>query len=201
MTITSPLQRRLVALAFFAASLLVALGAGIVAAHADLVSATPANGSTVSWSPGMSIVLTFSEALRSGSKADITGPGNSPTGTATIDATDATRLTFTPTTPLAPGSYTVAWTSIAQDRDVQRGIVKFTVQAAATAVPSPSAVPSAVPSAAPSAVATAAPSPSPSPAPVAATGAEVLVPVLAALLAISGLGLVLLRSRRSSARR
>lgn len=196
-------RRRRATLASLAAPLLLALAGGVVAAHSDLVTATPANGSTVTPPATTPIVLTFSEPLRTGSKADITGPGNSRVGTATIDPTDNTKLTLTPPAPLPPGGYNVAWISLAMDGDLLRGKLTFTVQAAASPVPSPSQSPppSGVPSASPSAVGTVAPSASPSPAPAGATGADVLLPVLAAILAIAVLGAILLRSRRATVRR
>jgi methionine-rich copper-binding protein CopC len=174
--------------------------AAMTAAHSDLVSSDPAAGSTIGPVRDTPIVLIFSEALKAGSKADIIGPAGT-LGTATIDRYDDTRLVFTPTAPLAPGTWSIDWTSIATDGDVLRGKIPFTVDAAATLSPSPTT--SAAPSA--SATATAMPSRSPAPSPppsqVNSTGTDVLLPVIAAILAIVILGLVLLRNRRASVRR
>ncbi|MDQ6795790.1 MAG: copper resistance protein CopC [Chloroflexota bacterium] len=166
--------------------------AGAAAAHSDLVSSDPAAGSTIGPLRDTPITLIFSETLKAGSKADIIGPAGK-IGTATIDRYDSTRLVFTPTAPLAPGAWRMEWTSIATDGDVLRGTILFTVAVVATASPSPTTSPAA----------TTSPTPSPSPAPshVNSTSSDVLVPMIAAVLAIVVLGLVLLRSRRASVRR
>jgi methionine-rich copper-binding protein CopC len=163
-----------------------------VVAHSELVSSTPAAGSTVTSAPGTSIVLSFSEALKSGSKADVVGPGGATIGTATVDPSDNTNLTWSPPTSLPPGSYTIRWTSIATDGDVLRGTIPFTV-AAASAAPS-----AATATAAPSA---ATPAPSATPGDVSAAGIGAIVPVVAALLVIGLLALILLSNRRPTARR
>jgi methionine-rich copper-binding protein CopC len=178
-------------------ALLVGLAMAVpVAAHSELVSSIPAAGSTVSWAPGMSIVLSFSETLKKGSKADVVGPGGTTVGTATMDPTDDTKLSWSPAAALLPGSYTIRWTSIATDGDVLRGTIPFTVVAAATATPSAATATPATP--APS---TATPTPSPTPGDVSAAGFGAIVPVFAALLVIALLALVLLRNRRPTARR
>ncbi|MFL5681372.1 MAG: copper resistance protein CopC [Chloroflexota bacterium] len=171
--------------------------AGVAAAHSELVSSVPKDKATISSEPVAPIVLNFSEELASGSHADITGPGGSKTGSATVDPTNNKRLTFTPDAPLPAGGYTIAWTSVATDSDVLRGKITFTVQAAASAPPS--TPPSASASAAPS-VAAPSSSPSPSPDDASATATSAILPVLAAILIIAVLGLVLLRNRRPSAR-
>jgi methionine-rich copper-binding protein CopC len=163
-----------------------------VVAHADLVASSPAAGSTVTSAPDLSIVLSFSEALKDGSKADVVGPGGATVGTATIDANDNTKLTWSPAAALPPGSYTIRWTSIATDGDVLRGTIPFTVVAAASTPPS--SAPTATASPAP----TAAPTPSPTPDDSSAAGA-VVVPVIGALLVIALLAVALLRRRRPMA--
>jgi MYXO-CTERM domain-containing protein len=143
------------------------------AAHSELVSSIPAAGSTVNPIPAAPVVLSFSETLKTGSKADIVGPDGSTIATAGIDPSDDTKLSWAPTAPLAPGSWTIRWTSIdAQDGDLLRGTIPFQVAGAL---------------AAPSATQTA-----PRPAST--------IPVIAALAVIAVLGLVLLRRRRPAAR-
>lgn len=159
--------------------------AATVAAHAELVSSSPAAGGTVESAPGMSVVLTFSETLKSGSEADVVGPGGAVAGTATIDPADDARLSWTAPAPLPPGAYTIRWTSIATDGDVQRGTIPFTVTAAAaptaaSASPSPALSPSAPPS--------------PSPTPAGDTESTI-GPVVAALVAVAVLALSLVRRR------
>ena len=175
---------------------------GPVIAHAELVSSDPADGATVDGPFAGPIVLTYDEALASGSKADLKRSDGSKVAAATIDPADQTRLVFTLTDPLGPGAYTVAWTSIAADKDVERGTVTFTVSAPPTPSPSPSNEPTAAASpsasATPSTGPTASPAASPSPDGGGATGgADVLLPVIAALVAIAILGFVLTRNRRA----
>ena len=181
-------------------SLFWAAAAGAASAHSELVSSDPAAGETIGSVRDTPISVIFSETLKAGSKADIIGP-TGKLGTATIDRYDDTMLVFTPTAPLAPGAWSIDWTSIATDGDVLRGKIAFTVAAVATPSPSPTAT--AAPSATATAIATPSPSPAPSPPPsqVNSTGSDVLLPVIAAILAIVVLGLVLLRSRRTSVRR
>jgi copper resistance protein C len=166
------------------------------AAHSELVSSSPAAGSTVSSAPGMSIVLSFSEALKKGSKADVAGPSGTTVGTATIDSSDDTKLSWSPAAALPPGPYTIRWTSIAPDGDVLRGTIPFTVAAAPTAPQSAATATPATP-----APPTATPAPWPTPGDVSAAGFGAIIPVLAALLVIALLALVLLRNRRPTARR
>lgn len=175
------------------ACLLWLAAAATAAAHSEFVSSDPAAGSTIGPERDTPIVLIFSETLKPGSKADIIGPAGK-IGTATIDRSDDTRLVFTPTAPLAPGAWRMEWTSIATDGAVLRGKVPFTVEAAATPSPSPTTSAAATTSPTPSP----SPAPSPPPNPVNSTSSDVLVPVIAAILAIIVLGLVLLRSRRAS---
>ena len=176
------------------ALLLLLMAAVPVVAHSELVSSSPAAGSTVSSAPGMLIVLSFSETLKKGSKADVVGPGGTTAGTATIDPSDDTKLSWSPPTALPPGSYTIRWTSIATDGDVLRGTIPFTV---AAATPAPSL---ATPTAPPATTPPATPATSPTPA-AASAGAGVIIPLIAALLVIGLLASLLLRNRRPTARR
>ena len=194
MAMSSRSRDRRRALPAVVAIFLVLMAAVPAIAHSELVSSSPAAGSTVTSAAGMSIVLSFSEALKTGSKADVVGPGGTTAGTATIDPGDNTKLTWSPPTALAPGSWTIRWTSIATDGDVLRGTIPFTVAAAATATPSAATTP-ATP-----APPTATPALSPTPAD-ASGGAGAIIPVIAALLVIGLLALILLRNRRPTARR
>ena len=187
-------------IALLCASMLWLVLVGTVAAHSELVSSKPAAGASVPSAPGLSVVLSFSEALKNGSKADVAGPGGSVVGTATIDPNDNTKLSWTATAALPPGSYTIRWTSIAMDTDVLRGTIPFTVTEPPASV-EPSASPTPAPSTTPTPTAALSPTATPNPTDASPTGAIVLLPVLAALVAIAILGLVLLRNRRPSARR
>lgn len=115
-----------------AAVLLVLVSPLSASAHADLTSSDPAEGTTVPSSFTGPVVLTFSEHLADGSKADLVGPDGSVVATATV-ATGAPTMTFKLTLALAPGAYQARWTSIADDGDLLRGTVTFSVAAAATA--------------------------------------------------------------------
>lgn len=193
MTVTASCMRSVRRAPLALACLLWLAAAATAAAHSEFVSSDPAAGSTIGPERDTPIVLIFSETLKPGSKADIIGPAGK-IATATIDRYDDTRLVFTPTGPLAPGAWTIEWTSIATDGAVLRGKVPFTVEAVATSSPSPTVSAAATATGAPS------PSPAPSPPPsqVNSTSSDVLVPVIAAVLAIVVLGLVFLRSRRAS---
>lgn len=120
-----------------AAALLVLVLPLSVSAHSDLKSSDPAEGATVPSPFTGPVVLTFTEHLADGSKADLIGPDGSTVATATIDAGAAT-MTFTLTSALAPGDYQAKWTSIADDGDLLRGIAKFSVAAGPSPTPAPS---------------------------------------------------------------
>jgi copper resistance protein C len=199
MAVTPPRRRRFL-LAIASATLIGFAAAGVAAGHSEFVSSSPSAGATVAAEPITPIVLTFTEELASASHADITGPGGDKVGTAKVDPANNKRLTFTPAAALAPGTYAVAWTSVATDGDILRSAkpITFTVQSAASAPPSTPASASAP--AAASLTASASASPSPSPDDVSATSTSAILPVLAAILIIAVLGLVLLRNRRPAAR-
>jgi copper resistance protein C len=161
-----------------------------IAAHAELVSSDPADNADVEAPFDGPIVLTFDEALAPGSKADLKGPDGSTVGSATVDGD---KLVFRPDQALGPGRYTIQWTSIGADSDVDRGILAFMVVAPpATATPPP----------APTAPPAASASPIPSGSGTPATGsADVLFPLFAAVIALLALGAFLLnRNRRSPGR-
>ena len=107
-------------------------------------------------------------------------------------------MTITPTASLAPGAYEVRWTSIADDGDLLRGTVAFTVAPAPSPSPSPTA---SAASAAPTPSETPIPSTAPTPLPSAAgtpagSGGDVILPIIIALV-ILGAGAVYLLTRRN----
>ncbi len=85
-----------------AASVAILLVPGLVSAHSELVSSTPASGATVPSPYTGPIVLTFSEHLATGSKADLVDATGATVASAAVDA-NAMTMTFTLTTPLACG--------------------------------------------------------------------------------------------------
>jgi len=167
------------------------------AAHAELVSSDPADKAQVEAPFDGPIVLTFDEALASGSKAELFRVGRGgPIASATIDGD---RLVFTLDAALDPGNFVIQWTSIGADGDVERGEPTFSVIAPLpTAPPTPTTTVGPTASATPSATA----SPTPSGNGIPATGsADVLFPLLAAVIALVVLGGFLLnRNRRSAGR-
>ena len=189
-----------------AASLAVLLLPGLAAAHSELVSSVPAANAVVPSPYTGPIVLTFSDHLASGSKADLVDATGATVASATVDA-DAKTMTFTLTTPLPPGGYEIRWVSIADDGDLLRQpVVPFTVAAGAS--PSSSSVASAEPSASaaataaasasavPSVAPTVAPSPSAAGGDTSGSGGDVVIPIIVALI-ILGAGAAYLLTRRN----
>jgi len=181
---------RCVAALLLAVPLAVTLLPGLVAAHSDLVSSDPAQGAVVPSPYSGPIVLTFSEPLASGSMADLVDSAGTTFAKAVVDP-NAKTMTFTLTTPLAPGAWQVRWVSIADDGDLLRDIVTFTVAASASTSPSASAAaPSAIPSA------TTSPSPSGAGTTTGTGGGDVILPIIVALI-ILGAGAAYLLTRRN----
>lgn len=149
----------------------------LVSAHSELKSSDPADGATVPSPFSGPVALTFTEHLADGTNADLIAPDGSTVAAASVGADPAT-MTFTLTSALAPGAYQAKWTSIADDGDLLRGIVKFTVAAAATAEPA-------------------------TPAPSAAGnnsggGNDVILPIIIVLIIITAGALYLLRRNRAA---
>ena len=178
----------------------------VAVAHADLQSSDPAQGSVVPSPFGGPIVLTFSEPLAQGSKADLMGPDGATVASASVDA-HAMTMSIALTTPIGPGAYEVRWVSIADDGDVLRQpIVRFTVAPAAVslALPVATATPSAAVSAAPTSTlvpATPTPSVAPTPEPsgsgdTTGSGGDVIVPIVVALIVLA-VGAAYLLTRRN----
>jgi methionine-rich copper-binding protein CopC len=194
-------DRRRPALVALVATFLVLLLPSSAAAHADLQSSDPAQGATVPFPFSGPVVLTFTESLAVGSKADLYGPGHQLVASATIDAG---TMTIPTSGALPAGDYTVEWVSIADDGDLLRGTLAFTVApgASPSAAPTPSAAtsaePSAEPTSAPSASsASAAASPSPGPAgDTSGTGSDVILPIAIALIVAAAGAFYLVRRNR-----
>lgn len=103
------------------------LGANGAMAHANLVSSDPAKDATVA-APKI-ITLHFSESLEmkvSGFKlTDIDGH---PVAIKAVTAPDAKSLAAIPNAPLAPGLYTISWTSMGDDAHKMNGTLSFSVK-------------------------------------------------------------------------
>jgi methionine-rich copper-binding protein CopC len=210
----TPYHRPL-ALAATAAALLFMLLAPIGAsAHAALDASEPADQATVPGPFAGPITLTFSEALQAGSHAELLNAGGTKVADAAVNAANQTLMVFTLASPLAPGAYSIQWTSVAADKDVARGTLSLTVAqptpAPATPTPAPTAGPTAAATAAgpatatPSAAVTVAPAATASAAATPAGGAgsnasssgsDVIIPIIAVVVLIGVVATVLLRRK------
>jgi methionine-rich copper-binding protein CopC len=194
-----------------------------VLGHADLASSDPASGSTVT--DVQAVRLLFTEALNQNeSSFKLQGPDGSTVGTGAPVGPRRIALTGL---SLAPGTYTVKWTSVATDGHVERGKFTFDVAAAAAtqdpAAPVPTATAEATPAATaaptatdqlagtPAATAEASgappavsaspvpvPSASPEPAQTAGVGTDVLLPIAAGLALVAIVGALVLRRSRQA---
>jgi methionine-rich copper-binding protein CopC len=111
-------------------------------AHAALVDAVPAAGSTVDVPPS-EVRLTFSETLVDGSQVALHGEQfRAVTNVTTIIAGSQMRGLLS--TTLEPGTYTVEWTAVSLDTHTVSGSYPFTVGPRAAAVPNRTAIIAAV---------------------------------------------------------
>jgi hypothetical protein len=186
---------------------LIAIGAialalpAAAAAHAELETVFPADGTTVTEAP-TEIVMTFTEALDPAKSSIVLAEvGNPPLlSGGKVSADDPKRMTLA-VPELPAGVYEIRWTSAsAEDGDLDRGTTHFTYAPPPPAPtddvstpPSPSASPSAA-TASPSASASPSPSPSSSTTPTA-SGTDVLLPIIAALVVIALFAAWLVRNR------
>jgi copper resistance protein C len=118
-------------LAAVAAGLAAVAVAGNVWAHAELVEAMPAAGSTVVVSPS-EIRLTFNETLVEGSQISLHGEQFRAVGEVTAIVAGSQMRGLLSTT-LEPGTYTVEWSAISLDAHTVAGSYPFTVGAGAPA--------------------------------------------------------------------
>jgi methionine-rich copper-binding protein CopC len=175
-----------------------AVGAGPVAAHAELVSSDPADGATVTGSPD-EVVTVFDEPLLDNSSMELIGPDGSRVATGDVDPADRTRMVIA-VSDITPGEYEARWTAASADGHVERGTFGFTV---VEPTPSPTASPTPRPSEMPSPRPSAGPTPSPTPSgngTPAGGAADVLFPLLGVVIAIVALGALLMRNRRTAGR-
>ncbi|MBN8527985.1 MAG: copper homeostasis periplasmic binding protein CopC [Caulobacterales bacterium] len=111
----------------FLAAATVVLAAGPVAAHARLVSATPAANSTVA--PMRSISLTFSErSVPAFSSFDVVNAGGDKVEIRVAVAEDGKTMTGTLAQPLAAGAYRIDWRIASNDGHRMTGSYTFTVR-------------------------------------------------------------------------
>ena len=168
------------------------LAAGAALGHAELVESSPADGASVP--PPTEVVATFSEAIVGDrSSLEVRDAAGATIAKGGLDPADPKQVTMrVALPPLAPGTYTVRWTAVADDGHVERGTFSFQVVAPPSPSPTPTATPTPVPtptapaspSPAPSPTPSPSPPPAPSPAPAGSTGdglAAVAVPIVVAL--------------------
>ncbi len=198
---TSRRTTRLVAALCFAALVVIGLP-GAVLGHAELSTVTPADTSTVGGPPA-EIVMTFTETLDPGRSTIrlLDAAGTLVVEGGTVDpGDDVMTMRLAIPANLAPGTYTIRWTSFStEDNEQDRGTTTFTLTPS-TAPPTtqPSNLPVDAPSAsAPpaSVVPSTAPSPSAPPSTPTASASDALIPIIVAIFAILGLGLWLARGR------
>lgn len=114
-------------LAPFIVATVVAVAAGPAAAHARLVSATPAPDSTVA--APRTISLTFSErAVPAFSGFDVVNAAGEKVAIRTAVAEDGKTLTGTLARPLAAGTYSVQWRIASSDGHRMTGSYAFSVR-------------------------------------------------------------------------
>jgi len=196
---------RRVSTAVVAALITAMLVPGLVLAHAELDTPTPADKATVT-APVTEVAGTFTQRVKAdGSRLVVKLVGGETVAQGGLDPNDNKRMVATPTTPLGSGSYLVEWTTISRDDDeLARGTWTFTVAVApspsptpvATATPTVSTAPTPLPSATASVARSAAPTPIPS-ADGGATGSgsDAIIPIVIALIVL-GAGAAYLFSRR-----
>ena len=198
MMLQNPIRR--VATLVLVAAMAVLLVPGLVLAHAELETATPADKSTVT-EPVAEVSGIYSEAMTpDGSSLVVKNASGVAVAQGTVDPDDDTRMVATPAQPLGDGVYTVESTAVATDGHIEHATWTFAVAVVAT--PSPTAVASAAASAAPTAAAaTPLPSVAPTLLPSAdgsstGSGGDVLLPIIVALIVLGG-GAAYLLSRRN----
>lgn len=112
---------------FIAVAATVVFAAGPAAAHARLVSATPAPNSTVAATRTVS--LTFSEhTVPAFSGFDVVTAAGEKVGVRPSVAEDGKTLTGTLARPLAAGAYRVEWRIASSDGHRMTGSYTFTVR-------------------------------------------------------------------------
>ena len=175
------------------------------AAHAELVRAIPADGSTVT-EPVTLISARYSEDLTSASSLKVVDASGATVATGMIDPNDGRRMVARPDGPLTNGTFTVQSTAGSADGHIERLEWSFTVEVPATASPTPVPTPtgtsapgtaSPTPATTPSQTPSASPTPSADPGSPTSSTTDVLLPIIAALAIVLVLAGVLLNRGRA----
>ena len=201
MMLQNPIRR--VAMPVLVAVMAVLLVPGLVLAHAQLDTPTPADKSTIKTAV-TEVSGTFTQRIKvDGSTLVVKLVGGGTVAEGGVDPGNDHQMVVTPTSPLGSGSYQVEWTTnSAEDNEVARGTWTFTVAVAAPSpTPAVTAVASAVPTASVSIPPSATASVQPTPAPSAdgsstGSGSDILLPIIVALIVL-GAGAAYLLSRRN----
>ena len=164
----------------------------IAVGHAELDVPTPKDGATVEGTPP-EVSGTYVQKINpDGSSLVLRDSSDKVVARGGPDPDDVKRMVITDLPELAPGKYTVQWTTVsAEDGELARGTWSFTIVApVATPTPTPTATASASAAAtsSPTPEPTVAPTPPPSAAPTDqgnTSGSDVIMPI------IIGLALVL----------
>jgi methionine-rich copper-binding protein CopC len=175
------------------------------AAHAELDVPTPKDGATVEGTPP-EVSGTFVQKINpDGSSLVLRDSGNKVVARGGPDPNDLKRMVITDLPELAPGTYTVQWTTVsAEDGELDRGTWSFTVAVAlkTPGTPAPTATATASASAAPTASATPAPTVEPTPSPSAAptdqgttSDSDVILPIIVGLALVLAAAWFLLSRR------
>jgi copper resistance protein C len=176
----------------------------IAFAHAEVVKATPAAGSTVT-EPVSEVVVTYSEDLTDDSRLGVLNEARERIAVGRVDPSNRRRMVATLDPAVLAGTITVRSTAISTDGHIEKTDWTFTVAVPATPSPTPAGQSSAPATSEPSATAeptatqTVAPTPGASPPPGSDTssGNDVILPIIASLAIITiGAGFLLSRSRR-----
>ena len=180
------------------------------AAHAELDVPSPRDGATVEGTPP-EVSGTFIQKINpDGSSLVLRDTNDNVVARGGPDPNDLKRMVITDLPELAPGTYTVQWTTVsAEDGELARGTWSFTVAVAlktpGTPAPTATAAASAAATASATPTPTLAPTPSPSPAPTDqgnTSGSDVILPIIVglALVLVAAWFLLSRRGRPSDGR-
>jgi copper resistance protein C len=190
-------------LVFAALTAILLLVPAIVVAHAELDVPTPKDGATVEGSPP-EVSGTFIQKINpDGSSLVLRDTNDKVVARGGPDPDDVKRMVITDLPDLAPGTYTVQWTTVsAEDGELARGTWSFTVAVAVktpgTPAPTATASASAAATASPTPAPTATPAPSPSSAPTDqgnTSGSDVILPIIVGLALVLAAAWFLLSRR------